>query len=68
MHALTEEFTFEAFLKLHGDRVIPMFAIRSTGELSIITTNSTDPKAGDTVVSLIVPMETAAPDGEAAVG
>ena len=54
---ITREFTVEAFLKQQGDRGIPMFIIRSTGELVIITGDSMDPKAGDSVVSLIVPME-----------
>ncbi len=54
---LTEEFTFEDFLERNGDSVIPMFIIRQSGELTVITKESLPPVEGDTVVSLAMPDE-----------
>ena len=51
---LTDEFTYEDFLKLNGNELIPMFVIRQETELSVITTESQPPSEGETVVSFAI--------------
>jgi NhaP-type Na+/H+ or K+/H+ antiporter len=51
---LTAEFGFEAFKKLYGDKAMPMFVIKESGELIIFAhDNPPVPQPGQQIVALI---------------
>lgn len=50
---ITEEFTFEAYLEMHGDEAIPLFVITESKELTICTAEDpVAPKSGQTLIAL----------------
>ncbi len=50
---LTEEFDFQAFLTQHGDHAIPMFVIKESGDVVVLTARApVEPKPGQILVSL----------------
>jgi NhaP-type Na+/H+ or K+/H+ antiporter len=58
VNRLTDEFDFDAFKELYGESAIPMFAIRESGEVLIMTVQSPPtPKSGHTLISLVDPVE-----------
>ncbi len=58
VNRLTDEFDLEAFRRLYGEAAIPMFTIRESGEVSIMTVVSPPtPKPGMTLISLVDPTE-----------
>jgi hypothetical protein len=55
---LTEKFTYEMFKDRYGERALPLFLIKANGNLIIFTaSNEVFPKGGDTLISLIDPIE-----------
>ena len=54
---LGEEFTIEDYQQLYGDRVIPLFVIKDSGKLEVISGPLGDIEApvGSTIVSLVQP-------------
>jgi hypothetical protein len=53
---LTEEFTYEQYIKQYGERATPLIAINAEGKsYTFINGNSIQPKAGWRVISLIEP-------------
>jgi NhaP-type Na+/H+ or K+/H+ antiporter len=55
---LTEEFTFESFRQMHGDRAVPMFLVRDEKRLIVLAEDQTaEPKPGDVLISLVDPEE-----------
>lgn len=56
---LTEEFDFDAFKKHHDDdNAMPMFLIRQDEPVEVFTTETTtEPRPGDTLISLVTPAE-----------
>ncbi|KPJ97265.1 MAG: hypothetical protein AMS20_17230, partial [Gemmatimonas sp. SG8_28] len=58
VNRLTDEFDFEAFRELYGETAIPLFTIRESGEVLIMTVQSPPtPKPGHTLISLVDPVE-----------
>jgi len=54
---LTDEFDYEAFVGLHGDQAMPMFAITESGVLRVATADKPlAPRSGQVVVSLFRPV------------
>ncbi len=59
---LTEEFTYKAYKIKHGNGIIPLFLIDETGKLFIFAMDqSLTPKAGDTIISLVMPTDETEP-------
>ena len=53
---LSEEFTYEQYIKQYGERATPLIAINAEGKsYTFINGNSIQPKAGWRVISLIEP-------------
>lgn len=51
---LTESFDYAAFRARHGESAVPLFIIDENGRLVVITTeNEVEPKAGQTLISLV---------------
>lgn len=51
---LTEEFDYDDYRELHGDRALTLFVVRENGTLVVQTaTDPVTPRAGQTLVSLI---------------
>ncbi len=59
---LTEEFDFDAFRRRYGERAIPLFCIRESGEVAVFTVvNPPTPRPGQILISFVDPQ----PDGDA---
>ena len=55
---LTGEYDFEAFRRQYGDTAIPLFVIKESGELGVITATSPPaPKSGQVLISLVDPID-----------
>ncbi|MBE0594199.1 MAG: sodium:proton antiporter [Gemmatimonadales bacterium] len=55
---LTEEYDFAAFRRQYGEAAVPMFVIRDSGELVVITAAApVTPRAGQTLISLVDPID-----------
>ncbi|KPK06737.1 MAG: hypothetical protein AMS20_04105 [Gemmatimonas sp. SG8_28] len=55
---LTEGYDFETFRRQYGATAIPMFVIRDSGELGVITaTTPSAPKPGQVLISLVDPID-----------
>lgn len=55
---LTEDFDYDAFRQRYGESVLPLFVLRSSGAVTVVTARGdVRPRPGDTVVSL-------GPDGD----
>jgi len=53
---LTAEFTYDDFVKLYGDRALPLFVLRPDGRLQTITADAPPKPARDqTIISLVRP-------------
>lgn len=54
---LTDEYDFDAFRRQYGDSAIPLFVIKESGELGVITATSPPaPKRGQVLISLVDPI------------
>jgi len=51
--SITSEFGMEAFRKEHGPDAVPLFIIRSGGELSVMTADTRPAAPGDALISLV---------------
>ena len=59
---LTEEFGYADFLKVYGTQGVPLFSIDSSGNIVIFTTdNGETPRAGQTLIALVKPLQTDTP-------
>ena len=55
---LSEEFDYNAFGNLYGESAVALFVIDESGKLIVRTTESTaDPRPGQTLISLVEPIE-----------
>ena len=55
---LSEDFTYDHFLKMYGTSALLLFVIRDTGKLEICTSDqSVQPQPGQTVIALIDPVD-----------
>jgi len=55
---LTGEYDFEAFRRQYGDTAIPLFVVKESGELGVITATSPPaPKPGQVLISLVDPID-----------
>lgn len=55
---LTEEFDYEAFRELYGETAVILFVIQKDGMLIVATADATpSPKPGQTLISLVDPVE-----------
>ena len=55
---LTEEFTYEQFLEMHGRDAIPLFLVGDGGKVTVATADHrVSPKPGQTVIALINPKD-----------
>lgn len=68
---MSEEFDFAAFRQHHGDNAVPLFIIDTARRLQVITPDrAAEPKAGETLISLVLergskgPVATAANAGD----
>ncbi|UCD75219.1 MAG: cation:proton antiporter [Phycisphaerales bacterium] len=62
---LTEEYTFESFKEMYGPRAVPMFLIRDDKRLIVVAEDqTTEPKPGDVLISLVDPEEEASRERE----
>ena len=51
---LTDEFTFDAFNELYGDRAVPLLLLGDDDRLSVISVDQpTEPQPGQSVISLV---------------
>ncbi|MFQ5802756.1 MAG: cation:proton antiporter [Candidatus Methylomirabilales bacterium] len=54
--AITEQFDYEAFRALYGERALPLFVVSETGDLIVWTAdNPPTPKPGQSLISLVSP-------------
>ena len=61
---LTEEYTFESFKEMYGSRAVPMFLMRDEKRLIVVAEDqTTEPKPGDVLISLVDPEEESAGEG-----
>jgi len=58
--SITDEFTIEDFREKYGSEALPMFIIRKSGALVIITPETNPPIEGDTLISFVPDTETPA--------
>jgi len=67
---LSAEFDWAAFRGRHGEDALPLFVVTETGQLVVCVADKTPaPKPGQTVISLVKPVERTAPGaGEASAG
>jgi hypothetical protein len=55
---LTDEFDFAAFREHYGDSAVPLFSVKEGGDVVIYTTTSPpSPKPGQTLISLVNPVD-----------
>ena len=55
---LTDAYDFEAFRRQYGESAIPMFTVKDSGELVVITAAAPiTPKPGQTLISLVDPVD-----------
>lgn len=60
---LTKEHDFADFLAMYGEGTIPLFVVDSSGDLKVFTTdNGLTPRAGQTVIALVDPVDPALPE------
>ncbi len=53
---LTDEFDFDAFMAQHGETALPLFVLKESGELVVLSAaDRTNPTPGQTLVSLVGP-------------
>ena len=51
---VTEEFDLERFRAHYGDRALPMFVPKDSGELTVLTSSSqVEPRAGRNLIGLV---------------
>lgn len=59
---LTDKFDYEAYQRMYNDRALSLFLIDEVGDLSIFTTeNQLNPQPGQTLISLVEPVEVSTP-------
>jgi len=60
---LSDEFDYQAFRNLYGDSAVVLFAVEESGELTVSTVdNPVTPRPGQTLISLVDPVEPAPGD------
>lgn len=53
---ISEQFDYEAFQSMYGQRAIPLFVVEESGELVIFVADAPpSPKSGQTLISLVTP-------------
>lgn len=54
--SLTNEFTFDSYCTLYGDKALPLFLVRKDGTLGVFSSADTlDPKPGQAIIGLVHP-------------
>jgi len=65
-HSMTDEFDIEAFHARYGTDALPLFVVTESGTLQVATTDHTlSPKTGQTLISLVDPVDNGAVGKEA---
>jgi NhaP-type Na+/H+ or K+/H+ antiporter len=55
---LTDEFDYDAFREYYGERAVPLFSVKESGDIVIHTTTAPpSPKSGQTLISLVDPAD-----------
>lgn len=59
---INEEFTFESFREMYGEKTVILFTLSASGELSVMSPDSPKPSKGDQVISIVNNDQTPVPD------